>query len=715
MCVVLMLAATAAQAQIYTFVTKWGIPATGLEEESYPAGVALDASGHVYVAACSNSNIQKFTSDGSLITKWGSGGTGNGQFCVARGVAIDGSGNVYVADTQNHRIQKFTSSGEFITKWGTEGTGNGQFNWPYGVAVGTSGHVYVVEEQNHRVQKFTANGAFITKWGSWGIGNGQFQYPSGIAVDVSGKVYVVDRGNQRVQKFTSSGAYIAQWGTTGPYDQMLHSPMRVAVDGADNVYVSDYDNKIAKFTSSGEFITKWGSEGTGNGQFDHPDGIGVSASGNVYVADSNNSRIQKFARSNTPPTQPTVVISPASPNTADSLRANASGSTDPDGDPVTYKYQWYKNGVLQTDCVWPGLGSWRTSPGQTWRCVVTPNDGIDDGATGEASVTIGDSSSLAWVGDTGFMSDGVDPNSGAVGAEFRFRVKFTGPAPEYVRLLLYRNGVPHPLNPFALTAGKGSPATGQVFYLRKTLNQDCAWSYQFKARAVGALAAGPPTAVTAGPFVGSPRLAWVGDTGFVGDGVDPNSGDIGAEFRFRVKYTGSSPEYVRLFLYRDGMAHPSNPFLMTAGKGSPTTGQVFYLRKTLNRDCVWSYRFKARAEGILATGPPAAIATGPTVSSKSVVMTVASLACCPTAVGAQMTFTLSADASITCEVLNIAGRAVKTIVVDRPMAEGINSLAWDGRNAAGLRAPSGVYLVRMTATASSGARWTSMRTLSLTR
>ncbi len=70
---------------------------------------------------------------------------------------------------------------------------------------------------------------------------------------------------------------------------------------------------------------------------------------------------------------------------------------------------------------------------------------------------------------------------------------------------------------------------------------------------------------------------------------------------------------------------------------------------------------------------------------------------------------------MTCEVLNIAGRAVKTIVADRPMAQGINSLAWDGRNAAGLRVPGGMYLVRMTATASSGARWTCMGTLSLTR
>jgi len=43
------------------------------------------------------------------------------------------------------------------------------------------------------------------------------------------------------------------------------------------------------------------------------------------------------------------------------------------------------------------------------------------------------------------------------------------------------------------------------------------------------------------------------------------------------------------------------------------------------------------------------------------------------------------------------------------------SLTWDGRNAAGLRAPSGMYLVRMTATSASGSHWTSMGTLNLMR
>ena len=50
------------------------------------------------------------TPPGTFLTKWGSFGSGDGQFNEPDGVAIDASGNVYVADTGNNRIQKFDSS-----------------------------------------------------------------------------------------------------------------------------------------------------------------------------------------------------------------------------------------------------------------------------------------------------------------------------------------------------------------------------------------------------------------------------------------------------------------------------------------------------------------------------------------------------------------------------------------------------------------------------
>jgi hypothetical protein len=177
------------------------------------------------------------------------------------------------------------------------------------------------------------------------------------------------------------------------------------------------------------FVRKWRIPAAGNEEFHtsapgHPAGVAVDASGNVYVADVVNNRIQVFAPHdfvmiegigdnsvistiptpnlellnrlvgfNNPPTQPTVTIAPTAPTAKDALKATASASVDPDGDPVTYSYQWYRNGKLQTGRTYPTLAAQWTKAGQTWKCVVTPNDGHVDGPTGEDQVTIGSAAS----------------------------------------------------------------------------------------------------------------------------------------------------------------------------------------------------------------------------------------------------------------------------------------------------------------------------------
>ena len=149
--------------------------------------------------------ILKFDLNGNLIAKWGDWGTGDGQFNGPEGVAVDSSGHIYVADRGNHRIQKFDLNGNSIFRWGIEGTEDGQFFAPYGVAVDSPGNVYVSDSGNDQIQKFDSTGNFITKWGYWGQAEGQFDGLGGIAVDSSGNVYVADTGNHRIQRFSPSG------------------------------------------------------------------------------------------------------------------------------------------------------------------------------------------------------------------------------------------------------------------------------------------------------------------------------------------------------------------------------------------------------------------------------------------------------------------------------------------------------------------------------
>jgi PKD repeat protein/streptogramin lyase len=244
-----------------------------------------------------NNRIQKFTSSWAHLATWGSYGSGNGQFDSPWGIAVDASGNIYVADYGNYRIRKLGPSGSNLPSWGTPGGGEGQFEWPTGVAVDSLDNVYVIDSGNNRIQKFTSSGAHIATWGSSGREPGLFEVPVGIAVDASGNVYVADGSNCRIQMLDSNGVPLAMWGTDGAGDGEFVMPNAVAVDNRGYVYVADGGNhRIQKFTSLGGFITVWNSTQPGN-----PEGIAVDASANVYVSYAGNHNIQIFAQQGVSP------------------------------------------------------------------------------------------------------------------------------------------------------------------------------------------------------------------------------------------------------------------------------------------------------------------------------------------------------------------------------------------------------------------------------
>jgi PKD repeat protein len=294
--------APASAGSLPQYVTQWGSSPEGSfggGNGSFhsPQGVAVNASGYVYVTDVGNYRVQVFTASGTYVEQWGSyGTTGNSTFNDISGIAVNVSGYVYVADANNNRIQVFTSSGTYVRQWGSAGSGNGSFSGPQGVAVNASGYVYVADTSNNRIQVFTPSGTCVGQWGSDGTGNGQFEYPWGIAVNASGYVYVNDQHNFRIQVFTPSGTYVGQWGSDGTGNGQFDLACGIAVDPSGYVYVADTsNNRIQVFTPSGTYVGQWGSDGTGNGQFNAPFDVKVNATGSVYVSDDENERIEMFS------------------------------------------------------------------------------------------------------------------------------------------------------------------------------------------------------------------------------------------------------------------------------------------------------------------------------------------------------------------------------------------------------------------------------------
>jgi sugar lactone lactonase YvrE len=98
---------------------------------AFPTGIAVDGSGTLYVVDTGNSIIRTITPAGVVGTLAGLArvvGTADGAGAVARfrsptGIALGASGNLYVSDTNNHTIRQVTPAGVVTTVVGVAGSG----------------------------------------------------------------------------------------------------------------------------------------------------------------------------------------------------------------------------------------------------------------------------------------------------------------------------------------------------------------------------------------------------------------------------------------------------------------------------------------------------------------------------------------------------------------------------------------------------------------
>jgi len=247
----------------------------------HPSAIAVDAAGIIYVSDQQNHRIRKITQSGVVTTFAGSGspgfanGTGTGaSFSSPIGLAIDASGNLYVADYSNHRIRKVTPGGNVSTFAGAGNAGNmdgsatsASFRNPMGICFDAAGNLYVADRLNHSIRKINTSGNVITLAGNGvagfinGTGSGaSFNYPNGVAADASGNIFVADQQNHSIRKVSSSGlvATLAGNGSSATVNGSgtairFNSPYGLSIDGAGNLYIAESSGQVVRKVSTGAF------------------------------------------------------------------------------------------------------------------------------------------------------------------------------------------------------------------------------------------------------------------------------------------------------------------------------------------------------------------------------------------------------------------------------------------------------------------------------
>ncbi len=260
-----------------------GGPATsaGFGTTGVFASIAVDGPGNLYIADPGNNRVRKVDTHGIITTFAGSGGPGNtgdggpanrAGFGQITGVAVDASGNVYIADFTFGRIRKVDTSGNISTFAGGGTGGDGgqaataSIAGPYGLAADKQGNIYIAEAGNtgtQRVRKVTPGGVISTVAGGNGVGytgdggqaiNAKFFSIQGIVVDNAGNLYIADHGNEVVRKVDASGIVTTVAGngrnTTGGDGGFATAaglnPTGLAVDGSGNLYIGDQAGRVRK-------------------------------------------------------------------------------------------------------------------------------------------------------------------------------------------------------------------------------------------------------------------------------------------------------------------------------------------------------------------------------------------------------------------------------------------------------------------------------------
>ncbi|RYE20786.1 MAG: hypothetical protein EOP51_17095, partial [Sphingobacteriales bacterium] len=317
-----------------------------------PYAMAKDSKGNIYLATA-DSRIRRIdAATGIITTVAGTGVAGfsgdgglakNAQLNIPRGaltgIAVDATGNVYIADTFNQRIRKITVTTGIITTLIGNGTpgfsgdlglaANSFIADPEGIAVDAAGNIYFTDQYGSLVRKIAVGTNKVTTVAGRGPLDGyQNNMPATdvllgfverITLDKSGNLYIADSGYGVIRKVTTSTGILTNIG--GNFNNgyngdgglatsaSLASFMGLAVDDKLNIYIADQSNNAVRridgvtkiiTTVAGTGLQGYsGDNGPANlASMFYPSDVSLDKNGDLYILDYANNVVRKVGANN---------------------------------------------------------------------------------------------------------------------------------------------------------------------------------------------------------------------------------------------------------------------------------------------------------------------------------------------------------------------------------------------------------------------------------
>ena len=313
---------------------------------NWPAGIALDSAGDLFIADSSNNVIREVDHATGVITTVAGNGRGGysgdgGPATAAElhdptGVAVDAAGDLFIADSLDSRIREVNHATGVITTvagcgvWAYGGDGGpataAYLEGPYGVALDAAGDLFIADTDNNAIREVDHATGMITTV----AGNGRGGYsgddgpataaelgdPTGVAVDAAGDVFIADDANQVVREVNLATGVIttvagngrgSYSGDGGPATAAeLYYPSGVALDSAGDLFIADvFNGRIREVNHATGVITTVAGDGglLGEGYVGPATtaglgfvcGVAVDSAGNLFIPVNGNAGSPNYA------------------------------------------------------------------------------------------------------------------------------------------------------------------------------------------------------------------------------------------------------------------------------------------------------------------------------------------------------------------------------------------------------------------------------------